>query len=35
MPEFVTCKFLKGLKTKEFEEKKLKNSDFGKKKGLK
>ena len=30
MPEFVTCKFLKRLKTKEFEEKKLKNSDFGK-----
>ena len=32
MLEFVTCKFLKRLKTKEFEGKKLKNSDFGKKK---
>ena len=31
MPEFVTCKLVKRLKTKEFEEeKKLKNSDFGK-----
>ena len=30
MPEFVTCKSVKRLKTKEFEEKKLKNSDFGK-----
>ena len=31
MPEFVTCTFVKRLKTKEFEEeKKLKNSDFGK-----
>ena len=34
MPEFVTCKFLKRLKTKEFEEenKIVKNSDFGKRK---
>ena len=33
MPEFVTCKLVKRLKTKEFEEeKKLKNSDFGKRK---
>ena len=32
MPEFVTCTFVKRLKTKEFEEKKLKNSDFGEKK---
>ena len=29
MPEFVTCTFVKRLKTKEFEEEKLKNSDFG------
>ena len=29
MPEFVTCKFLKRLKTKEFEEKKIEKFSFG------
>ena len=32
MPEFVTCKFLKRLKTKEFEEKKIEKFGFRKKK---
>ena len=32
MPEFVTCKFLKRLKTKEFEGKKIEKFGFRKKK---